>query len=601
MGEALLEMALARRSGLRRLVRRHGAGLEGRPAGAGGGARAARRRRRVRSGRAPRLGDGARAGAGVGAVGPAARGGGRLARRTSRHPPPARAANRRAVRHRPRSRGRARRRTAGRAGNGAGDLRQRRSPRIRSGWRRGRGSGASPARAATCWAKRGRWRGWAPWSAIRARRPRCSRRRPRAYERAGRVDDAITALAKCVELRPNDSTAYMRAYQLLRADLDAPGRALLFDALLSHRLAAAPLTPAARVALLFERGQHRVQKVADRPAAFADFKEILKIQPEHREALFQLARGASEDRDAEFGGPLAGAVPRRGVRRCARARGAPGSGDLLRGAQGSRPRHGDAAARGRPPARRSEAAPSPVGPVPAAGRVEGRGRGVARVGGAPSRQRRTGRPASANRIDPARSRARRAGRGGGVPACRRARSAGGGDARAGGAPRCRRRSARRAGHRRSRGGRRPARPRVGSARRAAARTSGRAARDGGTPWLRCADRRSGGGGRERAGSGEGRGDTGRARRPAAPDRAQGRARVLGGAGASGVGRVRGRAVAESRRSGDGAVPRAGRARQAASRSRPARSSGSPGSRPAPPRWASPGCTSSSRASRARRR
>ena len=31
------------------------------------------------------------------------------------------------------------------------------------------------------------------------------------YERAGRVDDAITALAKCVELRPTDSTAYMRA------------------------------------------------------------------------------------------------------------------------------------------------------------------------------------------------------------------------------------------------------------------------------------------------------------------------------------------------------------------------------------------------------
>jgi tetratricopeptide (TPR) repeat protein len=119
------------------------------------------------------------------------------------------------------------------------------------------------------------------------------------YERAGRIDDAITALAKCVELRPNDSKAYMRAYQLLRADLDAPGRALLFDALLSHRLAAAPLSPAARVALLFERGQHRLQKVVDHAAASADFKEILKIQPEHREALYQLAHAASEDRDPE--------------------------------------------------------------------------------------------------------------------------------------------------------------------------------------------------------------------------------------------------------------------------------------------------------------
>jgi tetratricopeptide (TPR) repeat protein len=120
------------------------------------------------------------------------------------------------------------------------------------------------------------------------------------YERAGRIDDAITALAKCVELRPGDSTSYMRAYQLLRADLDAPGRAILFDALLSHRLAAAALTPAATVALLFERGQHRLQRIGDREAAFADFKEILKVQPEHREALYQLAHGANEDRDPEL-------------------------------------------------------------------------------------------------------------------------------------------------------------------------------------------------------------------------------------------------------------------------------------------------------------
>jgi tetratricopeptide (TPR) repeat protein len=121
-----------------------------------------------------------------------------------------------------------------------------------------------------------------------------------AYERAGRVDDAITALAKCVELRPGDSTAYMRAYQLLRAGLEEPGRAILFDGLLSHRLAAAALTPAATVALLFERGQHRLQRLGDREAAFADFKEILKVQPEHREALFQLAHGANDDRDPEL-------------------------------------------------------------------------------------------------------------------------------------------------------------------------------------------------------------------------------------------------------------------------------------------------------------
>jgi len=120
-----------------------------------------------------------------------------------------------------------------------------------------------------------------------------------AYERAGRVDDAVTALAKCIELRPADSTAYLRAHGLLRRDLDVPGRAELFDALLSHRLAAAPLTASARVALLFERGQHRLLRLANRDGAFADFKEILTIQPEHREALHQLARGALEDRDAE--------------------------------------------------------------------------------------------------------------------------------------------------------------------------------------------------------------------------------------------------------------------------------------------------------------
>jgi tetratricopeptide (TPR) repeat protein len=119
-----------------------------------------------------------------------------------------------------------------------------------------------------------------------------------AYEQAGRVDDAITALAKAVELRPAEPIAYERAHALLRADLDSPGRGLLLDALLSHRLVAAPLSAGARVAVLFERAQHRAQRLGARAEAIEDWKEILGLQPEHREALYQLAAAslAEEDR-----------------------------------------------------------------------------------------------------------------------------------------------------------------------------------------------------------------------------------------------------------------------------------------------------------------
>jgi tetratricopeptide (TPR) repeat protein len=51
------------------------------------------------------------------------------------------------------------------------------------------------------------------------------------------------------------------------------------------------------VALLYERAQHRLQRLGDRPGAFQDFKQILSIAPEHREALQQLAAGALEDGD----------------------------------------------------------------------------------------------------------------------------------------------------------------------------------------------------------------------------------------------------------------------------------------------------------------
>ena len=40
---------------------------------------------------------------------------------------------------------------------------------------------------------------------------------------------------------------------------------------------------------LYERAQHRLQQLGDRAAAIADLKEILNFQPEHRDALHQLA------------------------------------------------------------------------------------------------------------------------------------------------------------------------------------------------------------------------------------------------------------------------------------------------------------------------
>ena len=224
VGEALVEMA--RSPGRTRRARCATAepALEGESPDPGGGTRAAGRAGRRGRGRAPRLADGARR---------------RPSRRCCRDLPlaaggawpegrpdtrRARARRvRRPVRRRAGSRGGAGRRAARRAGNGAGDLRRRHRQRSRPA----RGLDRHPARGA-----RGRRRGGRGaragaagrrWSAIRRGGGAARRRRPAAYERAGRVDDAITALAKCVELRPNDSTAYMRAYQLLRADLDAPG------------------------------------------------------------------------------------------------------------------------------------------------------------------------------------------------------------------------------------------------------------------------------------------------------------------------------------------------------------------------------------------
>jgi tetratricopeptide (TPR) repeat protein len=118
-----------------------------------------------------------------------------------------------------------------------------------------------------------------------------------AYEHAGRVDDAIAALGRAVELAPDDGIAYARAHALLRADLAGPGRAATFDGLLSYRLTAGTPSEVERIALLFERAEHRLTVLEDRPAAFQDFKRILKIDPDHVASLHKLAEGALADRD----------------------------------------------------------------------------------------------------------------------------------------------------------------------------------------------------------------------------------------------------------------------------------------------------------------
>ena len=124
-----------------------------------------------------------------------------------------------------------------------------------------------------------------------------------AYESAGRDDDAIAVLSRAVELGPDDAGAYARVHALLRRDLASPGRAASFDGLLSYRLAAGTLTASERIALLFERAEHRLTLLEDRRAAFQDLKQILKISPNHLASLHKLAQGALADQDPRAAAP----------------------------------------------------------------------------------------------------------------------------------------------------------------------------------------------------------------------------------------------------------------------------------------------------------
>jgi tetratricopeptide (TPR) repeat protein len=119
-----------------------------------------------------------------------------------------------------------------------------------------------------------------------------------AYETAGRADDAIAALCRAVELDPESPQAFEHAYRLLRSDPEAPGRADILDGLLSYRLAAGRPAAPERIALLFERGLGRLNLEGGRDAAASDFKQILKIDPEHLEAMRELWQAAIAGGDA---------------------------------------------------------------------------------------------------------------------------------------------------------------------------------------------------------------------------------------------------------------------------------------------------------------
>ncbi|MEP6652846.1 MAG: tetratricopeptide repeat protein [Myxococcales bacterium] len=77
-------------------------------------------------------------------------------------------------------------------------------------------------------------------------------------------------------------------YERLRELLLGRGDGAALDRLYGHRLAA--LTdPRARLTLLGERAQHRLEQLQDRTAAIEDFKRILNIDPGHPLALRRLA------------------------------------------------------------------------------------------------------------------------------------------------------------------------------------------------------------------------------------------------------------------------------------------------------------------------
>jgi tetratricopeptide (TPR) repeat protein len=119
----------------------------------------------------------------------------------------------------------------------------------------------------------------------------------RLFEQVGRWEEAFALWGHALEATPDDGAAFERLHALLLGDLEAEGRALLLDRVLTLRLTAATLDGAGRARLLFERALHRLERLGDATAASQDFKRILKIDPQHVESLWRLARLALETGD----------------------------------------------------------------------------------------------------------------------------------------------------------------------------------------------------------------------------------------------------------------------------------------------------------------
>lgn len=118
------------------------------------------------------------------------------------------------------------------------------------------------------------------------------------YEQLGSWDEARTLWGHVLAVAPDDAFAYERLRALLSGDLEPPDGAEAFDRLLAHRLTRATLDDGARIELLFERAQHRLERLNDAAGASLDFKRILKIDPRHVAAHWRLAMLAVEVGDS---------------------------------------------------------------------------------------------------------------------------------------------------------------------------------------------------------------------------------------------------------------------------------------------------------------